>query len=116
MRTKKKNQSPNGAGFASKETPLSKGSSEISVSDFLDIVKENFADTLPRDVLEKYNTKRPKSALSESVKYSIKESDYDKIANRLMGDDLLNAMTQIRKENSECRWQGRRKRLCVCVS
>ena len=95
VRTKKKNQSPNGAGFASKETPLSKGSSEISVSDFLDIVKENFADTLPRDVLEKYNTKRPKSALSESVKYSIKESDYDKIANRLMGDDLLNAYDTI---------------------
>lgn len=95
VRTKKKNQSPNGAGFASKETPLSKGSSEISVSDFLDIVKENFADTLPRDVLEKYNTKRPKSALSESVKYSIKESDYDKIENRLMGDDLLNAYDTI---------------------
>ena len=55
VRTKKKNQSPNGAGFASKETPLSKGSSETSVSDFLDIVKDNFADTLPQDILEKYN-------------------------------------------------------------
>ena len=95
VRTKKKNQSPNGAGFASKETPLSKGSSKISVSDFLDIVKDNFADTLPQDVLEKYNTKRPKSALSESVKYSIKESDYDKIENRLSGDDLLNAYDTI---------------------
>lgn len=94
-RTKKKNQSPNGAGFASKETPLSKGSSKISVSDFLDIVKDNFADTLPQDVLEKYNTKRPKSALSESVKYSIKESAYDKIENRLSGDDLLNAYDTI---------------------
>ena len=95
VRTKKKNQSPNGAGFASKETPLSKGSSKISVSDFLDIVKDNFADTLPQDVLEKYNTKRPKSALSESVKYSIKESAYDKIENRLSGDDLLNAYDTI---------------------
>ena len=95
VRTKKKNQSPNGAGFASKETPLSKGSSKISISDFLDIVKDNFADTLPQDVLEKYNTKRPKSALSESVKYSIKESDYDKIENRLSGDDLLNAYDTI---------------------
>ena len=95
VRTKKKNQSPNGAGFASKETPLSKGSSETSVSDFLDIVKDNFADTLPQDILEKYNTKRPKSALSESVKYSIKESAYDKIENRLSGDDLLNAYDTI---------------------
>ena len=95
VRTKKKNQSPNGAGFASKETPLSKGSSKISVSDFLDIVKDNFADTLPQDVLEKYNTKRPKSALSESVKYSIKESNDEKIENRLSGDDLLNAYDTI---------------------
>ena len=50
---------------------------------------------MPQDVLEKYNTKRPKSALSESVKYSIKESNDEKIANRLSGDDLLNAYDTI---------------------
>ncbi len=95
MRTKKKNQSLTEQGSPQKKLPYLKVPPKISVSDFLDIVKENFADTLPRDVLEKYNTKRPKSALSESVKYSIKESDYDKIENRLMGDDLLNAYDTI---------------------
>lgn len=70
VNAKKKSQSPYGAGSTKNLVPLIKDSSTIKVSDFLDIVKNNFSDVLPEDVLKTFNIPRKKSTLSQSVQYS----------------------------------------------
>lgn len=48
--------------------------SEISIADFLNIVKDKYADVLPQNVLDSLNVERPNSSVSDSVRYS-KELD-----------------------------------------
>ncbi|MBE6598557.1 MAG: hypothetical protein E7638_03845 [Ruminococcaceae bacterium] len=50
--------------------PLDETDSTISIADFLNFVKTYFADVLPEDVLNTMNMTRPKSTVSDSVKYS----------------------------------------------
>ena len=71
VNAKKKNQSPNGAGLSAEAVPLIKGPSTIKVSELLNLVKENFADVLSEDVLREFGITRPKSTLSDSVKFSM---------------------------------------------
>lgn len=44
--------------------------SEISIADFLNIVKDKYADVLPKNVLDSLNVERPNSSVSDSVRYS----------------------------------------------
>ena len=44
--------------------------SEISIADFLNIVKDKYADVLPKNVLDNLNMERPNSSVSDSVRYS----------------------------------------------
>lgn len=44
--------------------------SEISIADFLNIVKDKYADVLPKNVLDSLNMERPNSSVSDSVRYS----------------------------------------------
>ena len=44
--------------------------SEISIADFLNIVKDKYADVLPKNVLDSLNVERPNSPVSDSVRYS----------------------------------------------
>ena len=39
---------PNGAGFVVNTTPLSATPSTITIADFLDVVKDHYADILPK--------------------------------------------------------------------
>lgn len=73
----KKSRSGHPAEFTKKNGFSNSSFSNITIADFLDIVKDNFADTLSQDVLNNYGIERPKSSLSESVKYSIKENQND---------------------------------------
>lgn len=44
--------------------------SYISISDFLDIVKDKYSDVLPKDVLKTMNVERKPSSVSDSMRYS----------------------------------------------
>ena len=66
-------------------TPLIKGSSKISISDLLNIVKDNFPDVLSKDVLNNFDMTRPKSVLSESVKYALADNS-EREAQKLMNE------------------------------
>lgn len=44
--------------------------SYISISDFLDIVKDKYSDILPKDVLKTLNVERKPSSVSDSIRYS----------------------------------------------
>ena len=44
--------------------------SKISIADFLNIVKDKYADVLPKYVLDSLNMERPNSSVSDSVRYS----------------------------------------------
>lgn len=67
----KKNQSPNGARLPANAVPTIKGSSStVTVAELLNVVKNFFPDVLSEDVLKKYGIERPKSTLSDSVKFS----------------------------------------------
>lgn len=44
--------------------------SYISISDFLDIVKDKYSDVLPKDVLKALNVERKPSSISDSMRYS----------------------------------------------
>lgn len=44
--------------------------SEISIADFLNIVKDKYADVLPKNVLDSLNVERPNSSVSDTVRYS----------------------------------------------
>lgn len=57
-------------GFVDNSTPLIKGSSDISIADLLDLVKNDFSDILSDDVLRHFGVARAKSSLSDDVKYS----------------------------------------------
>lgn len=60
-------------GFANGSLPVT--SSTISISDLLDYVNKYYPDILPQDVLKHYERdNRPKSELSDSVKYQDRES------------------------------------------
>ncbi len=51
--------------------PLLDTDSTISIADLLELVKKYFADVLPNDVLREMNMQRPKSTVSDSMKYSV---------------------------------------------
>lgn len=57
-------------GVVENSTPLIKGSSTISISELLNIVKNGFSDVLSDDVLRKLGVERRNSSLSDSIKYS----------------------------------------------
>lgn len=44
--------------------------SKISIADFLNIVKDKYADVLPKNVLDSLNVERPNSSVSDTVRYS----------------------------------------------
>ena len=69
----KKNRSGKPAGFTAKRVrPQKHGSFTISIADFLDIVKQNYPDTLSQDVLDTFGITRPSSDISGSVRYRLK--------------------------------------------
>ena len=73
LNTKKESVAHYRLGIAAK--PLSNTNSTVSIADFLEIVKTHFADVLPEDVLRQMSMTRPKSSVSDSVKYSIDDSE-----------------------------------------
>ncbi len=70
VNAKKKNQSSNEAGFTDKSAPLIKGSSVISISNLLELVKDDFSDVMSDDVLKQLGVTRKKSTLAESLRYT----------------------------------------------
>ncbi len=58
VNAKKKNQSSNEAGFTDKSAPLIKGSSTISISNLLELVKNDFSDVMTDDVLKQLGVTR----------------------------------------------------------
>lgn len=59
----KKSRSGHPAEFTKKNGFSNSSFSNITIADFLDIVKDNFADTLSQDVLNNYGIERPKSRI-----------------------------------------------------
>lgn len=70
VNAKKKNQSSNEAELPADAVPPIKGSSTISISDLLEVVKEDFSDVMTDDVLQQLNVERKESSLSKSLKYT----------------------------------------------
>lgn len=76
--------------------------SNITISDFLDVVKDYFPDILSQNVLEHYGIDRPKSTLSDSVKYSVKENT-DKVSKLYENTMQKDAFTDEFKSEAERR-------------
>ena len=62
----------NPAEFTAEGVSSMHGLSDISIADFLDIVKRNYPDVLSQDVLDTYGIQRPHTSLSDSVRYRLK--------------------------------------------
>lgn len=77
VKTKKDARSGFPAGLTENTDSLARTSSVTTISDFLDVVKNYFPDTLSQEVLDKYGIDRPYSSISESVRYSKKNVDTD---------------------------------------
>lgn len=73
--------------------------SYISISDFLDIVKDKYSDVLPKDVLKTMNVERKPSSVSDSMRYS-KDIDTEYM-NAVESGDMDKVREMIRKAAEE---------------
>lgn len=73
--------------------------SYISISDFLDIVKNKYSDVLPKDVLKTMNVERKPSSVSDSMRYS-KDIDTEYM-NAVETGDMDKAREMVRQAAEE---------------
>lgn len=73
--------------------------SYISISDFLDIVKNKYSDVLPKDVLKALNVERKPSSVSNSMRYS-KDIDTEYM-NAVESGDIDKAREMVRRVAEE---------------
>ena len=66
--------------------PFAFTDSTISIADLLDFVKNHFSDVLPESVLQHYGISRKKSAVSDSVMYSL-NAEKDSVQTIPKGED-----------------------------
>ena len=90
---------PNGAGFVVNATPLSATLSTITIADFLDVVKDHYADILPKNVLDRFGINQPTSAVSDSVLYSAHNSDAGKRGPEGLAGSFENYRGRVKVDN-----------------